>query len=324
MADHPATDNIIATTLPGMIAEVYDNVYFGTPVTAFLYMNGVFKTEPGGHSIVRTIQNKSVANLHTHDGGFHTMTATTRQGFVTASFPWKYFVGDITWTTKENVQNSGTRAVVNLLAQKVKALTEEHQQFLETRTLGEYDNSTATEPSGIRTMLKKDGTVGGIDPTANSNANAWWNPKEVDKEAAAPAVVHLSELFLELSKGNTKRPNLILSTSKKFHALKTEANKLQRFTHDGLESLGVPYTMVENIPYIPSDVDIATAAGLEDTKIYVLTTDSIEFCRSDAVWMNTSEMDTLSEKLGKQMTMESAGNLIVTERRVNGYLKYNT
>ena len=324
MADHPATDNIIATTLPGMIAKVFDNVYFGTPVTTFFYMNGVFMDEPGGHNIVRTIQNQNVTNVHDYTGGFDTISATTRQAFVTASFAWKYFRGDVTWTDKEEVQNYGERAIVKLLAQKVDKFKTEHQQYLETRCLGEYDSGDAGELSGLRTLLKKGATVGGIDPTANSNEHSWWEPKEVDKGGTAPDYDHLSELFLELSKGNTMRPNLIVSTSKKYHAFKAKATSRQRFTHDGLESLGVPYTMVENIPYIPSDVDQAKAAGLEDTKVYVVSTPSLEFCRSSALWMKSDGMNPLSEKGGMQQVMRSAGNLICTERRVNGYLKYNS
>lgn len=337
MPAHPATSNLAATTIENITDFLADNVTIGKPFTERMNRMGRIKTRSGGIDLIEPIKTGKVAGVEKYTGRLETLTLTNPTFTTTAKFPWAYFWGHIVMTTEEKNANQAPEAFIDLMGAKTEQALDELKEHLEVRMLGKFNATDAAETIGISHLLDPASggakTIGGIttntsDSDSSNWVNGYWDVKHVDKASTAYAREHFDEIFSEISQGNTRRPTLILSTYNKFIAEKKARYTYERYPHVNGGSLsafatGAEHLMIDDIPWIWSDVDAAEDASFGDDRIYIINEQTLCYAKSSNTWMNNTGWRTRDAGTADYTIFECAGNLTINERRVNGVLEYD-
>lgn len=126
----------------------------------------------GGSKAVFPLQYAANGSFQYYSG-YDVLTPVHGEEIVTAAeYDWKQAAVFIPMSGLEEAQNSGDRAVISLLKQKVENAEMTFAEQMETAFL----NNVGTESSGkawagLPSLVESTGTVGGI----NSGTNAYWN-----------------------------------------------------------------------------------------------------------------------------------------------------
>ena len=116
----PNLSEIITTTLRNRSKSLADNVTNHNALLRRLNENGNVSTVTG-RQIVRELEYASNGTVGFYSG-YETLDVSPSDVLTSATFDYKQLAGNVTISGLEQIQNSGTEAVINLLESRIGVL----------------------------------------------------------------------------------------------------------------------------------------------------------------------------------------------------------
>lgn len=261
----PNLSEIITTTLRNRSKSLADNVSNHNALLSRLNQNGNISTVTG-REIVRELEYASNGTVGFYSG-YETLDVSPSDVLTSATFAYKQMAGNVTISGLEQIQNSGTEAIINLLESRIGVLEKTMANTLSTSLYSDGTGSDGKEVGGLQLLVADagTGTVGGI----NSTTYTFWKNAQTTATSSAFSTTNvqadMNTMYLNLVRGNDS-PDLIMADGNAYKAFLGSLQAIQRITSDGMAKSGFT-----SVAYLNSDVVFDDACPQD--KMYMLNTD---------------------------------------------------
>jgi len=261
----PNLSEIITTTLRNRSKSLADNVSNHNALLTRLSQNGNISTVTG-REIVRELEYASNGSVNFYTG-YETLDVSPSDVLTSATFSYKQLAGNVTISGLEQIQNSGTEAIINLLESRIGVLEKTMANTLSTSLYSDGTGSDGKEVGGLQLLVADagTGTVGGI----NSTTYTFWKNAQTTATSTAFSTTNvqadMNTMYLNLVRGNDS-PDLIMADGNAYKAFLGSLQAIQRITSDGMAKSGFT-----SVAYLNSDVVFDDACPQD--KMYMLNTD---------------------------------------------------
>ena len=261
----PNLSEIITTTLRNRSKSLADNVSNHNALLSRLNQNGNISTVTG-REIVRELEYASNGSVNFYTG-YETLDVSPSDVLTSATFDYKQMAGNVTISGLEQIQNSGTEAIINLLESRIGVLEKTMANTLSTSLYSDGTGSDGKEVGGLQLLVADagTGTVGGI----NSTTYTFWKNAQTTATSSAFSTTNvqadMNTMYLNLVRGNDS-PDLIMADGNAYKAFLGSLQAIQRITSDGMAKSGFT-----SVAYLNSDVVFDDACPQD--KMYMLNTD---------------------------------------------------
>ena len=261
----PNLSEIITTTLRNRSKSLSDNVSNHNALLTRLSQNGNISTVTG-REIVRELEYASNGSVNFYTG-YETLDVSPSDVLTSATFSYKQLAGNVTISGLEQIQNSGTEAIINLLESRIGVLEKTMANTLSTSLYSDGTGSDGKEVGGLQLLVADagTGTVGGI----NSTTYTFWKNAQTTATSSAFSTTNvqadMNTMYLNLVRGNDS-PDLIMADGNAYKAFLGSLQAIQRITSDGMAKSGFT-----SVAYLNSDVVFDDACPQD--KMYMLNTD---------------------------------------------------
>lgn len=312
---------LVTTTFRKHRRQVIDNVGLNNALLRRIMDKKQYKTEDGGLTIAAPLE---YANNGTYQrySGFDTLNISASDVLTAAEFSWKQIAISVVSSGRELRINNGDSRIVNLASSRLKNAI---RTFKNNFSADMYSDGTLTNQIGGLQALVADagtGTVGGI------NSSTWTFWQNAVQSAAAPlqgggAITPSSStmeslmlpLWLNQVRGDDK-PDLIVASNDYFTFFELSQTPLRRYAPEDSGKTGFL-----SMKYKTADVIFDGGSGIPDAHMYFLNTDYLQLCvHRDADLEVMDEMRPINQDAAV-VTILWMGNMIVTNRRLQGVLK---
>ena len=261
----PNLSELITTTLRNRSKSLSDNVSNHNALLSRLNQNGNISTVTG-REIVRELEYASNGTVGFYTG-YETLDVSPSDVLTSATFAYKQMAGNVTISGLEQIQNSGTEAIINLLESRIGVLEKTMANTLSTSLYSDGTGSDGKEVGGLQLLVADagTGTVGGI----NSTTYTFWKNAQTTATSSAFSTTNvqadMNTMYLNLVRGNDS-PDLIMADGNAYKAFLGSLQAIQRITSDGMAKSGFT-----SVAYLNSDVVFDDACPQD--KMYMLNTD---------------------------------------------------
>ena len=260
----PNLSEIITTTLRNRSRSLADNVSNHNPLLNRMRERGNM-TLITGRDIVRELEysdNGSVAFYN----GYEVLDTSPSDVLTAAVFEYKQLAGNVTISGREQIQNSGELAIINLLEARIGNLERSMENSLASSLFSDGTGTSGKEIGGLQLVVADagSGTVGGI----NSSTFTFFQNKQATATSSAFSTTNIqsdmNSLYIQLVRG-TDAPDLVVAGSTPYTTFLATLQTLQRVADSRLADLG--FTAVK---YLNSDV--VYDSNCDASRMYFLNT----------------------------------------------------
>tara|TARA_R110000744_G_scaffold2621_2_gene10423 strand:- start:703 stop:1644 length:942 start_codon:yes stop_codon:yes gene_type:complete len=261
----PNLSEIITTTLRNRSKNLADNVTNHNALLSRLNGKGNTNTVTG-RQIVRELEYASNGTVGFYSG-YETLDVSPSDVLTSATFEYKQLAGNVTISGLEQIQNSGTEAVINLLDSRIGVLEKTLMNTLSTSLYSDGTGTDGKEVGGLQLIVADagTGTVGGI----NSTTYSFWQNAQTTASSSAFSTTNvqadMNTMYLNLVRGSDS-PDLIMADGNAYKSFLGSLQAIQRITSDSMAKSGFT-----SVAYLNSDVIYDDAAPTN--KMYFLNTD---------------------------------------------------
>jgi len=335
-------DALLSTTLDAYVGggSMFDQIFKDSAFLAFLRLTDAVKKQNGGERIRVPLMYGDNSTIKSYSG-YDTLDTTPQDGMTTAFYEWREIGGTISISRKEERQNSGEAALINLLQSKIKQAEMTMRETLNSQLLqGTVSGTTFVPGNGAKDLnplgyfLRKDNTA---NPAAGGNvgniaaSNAWWRhhtavfdsgSKDTGNDFAISVTtwkglnVALKRLYNFCSRGTGGAPNAFVMDQVSFESYESSLDDKVRYTNTKMADMGFDTVKLrgatclwdELVPSIDTG-DVAGAANFVgtafalNTNFYHLIIDS----ETDIVTTPFVEPENQTAKTAKILFMGNAG-----------------
>ena len=261
----PNLSEIVTTTLRNRSRTLSDNVSNHNALLRRLRENGN-QTSVTGRDIVRELEYADNGTVQFYSG-YETLDVSPSDVLTSAVFDYKQLSGSVTISGLEQIKNSGTEAIINLLEARINVLEKSLMNSLSTSLYSDGTGSSGKEVGGLQLIVADagTGTVGGI----NSSTFTFWQNAQTTATSSAFSVANvqadMNTIYLSLVRG-ADSPDLVMAGTNAYTAFLGSLQAIQRITSDGLATSGFT-----SLQYLNSDVVFDSACNTN--RMYFLNTD---------------------------------------------------
>ena len=193
-----------------------------------LRKHGGVKPFDGGTSITENIMYSAPGSNAQAYSGTDTLNTNVGEHLTLAQWGITQYSTSVTITGLEIAQNSGKSRMLDLLETRITAAEADLSNLIQTHIYG--DGSVANSLVGVGAMIpvaNTAGVYGGIDRVANT----WWRNKSSSGTVLTAANIQQKyrQLFLQIGRNESERPNIIVASAAHFDLLMESMVALQRF-----------------------------------------------------------------------------------------------
>ena len=261
----PNLSEIVTTTLRNRSRTLSDNVSNHNALLRRLRENGN-QTSVTGRDIVRELEYADNGTVQFYSG-YESLDVSPSDVLSAAVFDYKQLAGNVTISGLEQIKNSGTEAIINLLEARINVLEKSMMNSLSTAIYSDGTGSSGKEVGGLQLIVADagTGTVGGI----NSSTFTFWQNVQTTATSSAFSTSNVQDdmnnIYLQLVRG-ADSPDLVMAGTNAYKAFLGSLQAIQRITSDDLARSG--FTSVQ---YLNSDVVFDSACNTN--RMYFLNTD---------------------------------------------------
>jgi len=308
----PNLSELITTTLRNRSKSLADNVTNHNALLRRLSENGNLTTVTG-RQIVRELEYASNGTVGFYSG-YETLDVSPSDVLTSATYDYKQMAGNVTISGLEQIQNSGTEAVINLLESRIGVLEKTMSNILSTSLYSDGTGTNGKEVGGLQLLVADagTGTVGGI----NSSTFTFFQNVQTTATSSAFSTTNIQSdmntIYLSLVRG-ADSPDLIMADTNAYKSFLGSLQAIQRVTSDRVASSG--FTSVQ---YLNSDVIFDDACPAN--KMYFLNTDylRLEVAANRNFVPGESRMSVSQDALVQPMFW--SGNLTCSNRALQGVI----
>ena len=308
----PNLSEIVTTTLRNRSKTLSDNVSNHNALLRRLRENGN-QTSVTGRDIVRELEYADNGTVQFYSG-YETLDVSPSDVLSAAVFDYKQLAGNVTISGLEQVKNSGTEAIINLLEARINVLEKSLMNSLSTSLYSDGTGSSGKEVGGLQLIVADagTGTVGGI----NSSTYTFWQNAQTTATSSAFSVANvqtdMNTIYLSLVRG-ADSPDLVMAGTNAYTAFLGSLQAIQRITSDDMARSGFT-----SLQYLNSDVVFDSAANTN--RMYFLNTDylRLEVAASRDFVPGEAKMSVNQDSLITPMFW--SGNLTCSNRALQGVI----
>lgn len=219
-------DALTATTRKHYIPTLVDNVFNATPTLQYLSRKA--KTAPGGEKLVQPLiyaSNTARGSFR----GYDVLQVAPTDEITAAEYDWKELYVTLTISQREQAQNRGTAAVLNLLESKMEIARQSLTEMFSQQLFGDGSGNNGKDIDGIVAAIDDGSEVddyGGI----KRSENPWWMAQVddnggVDRELSLGVI---NRMITRTTRGSD-RPDLIVTTDVLWDSLWELLQQQQRY-----------------------------------------------------------------------------------------------
>jgi len=257
-------DALLSTTLMNLKPVMFDNIFKSSAYLAAMREYGGVEKLNGGVAIERVLMYEENETFASYEG-YDIIDTTPQDGITRATYRWAEIGGSITISRREERQNSGEAAMLNLFKQKTEQAEMSAKSILNKQSLQGTVSSTTFVPGNdakdvlpLGYFLRKDPAT---DPTAGGNVGNlsgstydWWRHRSANLGGSAASDdtfgltvstyaglrVGLYRLYNHCSRGaDGSGPNICLADQTTFETYENSLDQLKRYgMDDKLASMG--------------------------------------------------------------------------------------
>lgn len=308
----PNLSEIVTTTLRNRSKSLADNVSNHNALLKRLKENGNTNLVTG-RQIVRELEHADNSTVGFYSG-YESLDVSPSEVLSAATYDYKQMAGNVTISGLEQIQNSGTEAVINLLESRINVLEKSLMNKLSTSLYSDGTGTSGKEVGGLQLLVSDAGTgvVGGI----NSTTFPFWKSQQITASSSAFSTANvqtdMNNMYLKLVRG-ADSPDLIMADATAYKAFLGSLQAIQRITSDGMANSGFT-----SVAYLNSDVIFDDACP--ENKMYFLNTDYIrlETAASRNFVPGEAKMSINQDALVTPMFW--SGNLTCSNRALQGVI----
>jgi len=308
----PNLSEIVTTTLRNRSKSLADNVSNHNALLKRLKENGNTNLVTG-RQIVRELEHADNSTVGFYSG-YESLDVSPSEVLSAATYDYKQMAGNVTISGLEQIQNSGTEAVINLLESRINVLEKSLMNKLSTSLYSDGTGTSGKEVGGLQLLVSDAGTgvVGGI----NSTTFPFWKSQQITASSSAFSTANvqtdMNNMYLKLVRG-ADSPDLIMADATAYKAFLGSLQAIQRITSDGMANSGFT-----SVAYLSSDVIFDDACP--ENKMYFLNTDYIrlETAASRNFVPGEAKMSINQDALVTPMFW--SGNLTCSNRALQGVI----
>ena len=260
----PNLSEIITTTLRNRSRTLADNVSNHNPLLNRMRERGNL-TQVTGRDIVRELEYSDNSTVAFYNG-YEVLDTSPSDVLTAAVFEYKQLAGNVTISGREQIQNSGEQAIINLLEARIGNLERSMENSLASSLFSDGTGTSSKEIGGLQLVVADagTGTVGGI----NSSTFTFFQNKQATATSSAFSTTNIqsdmNSLYIQLVRG-TDAPDLVVAGSTPYTTFLATLQTLQRVADSRLADLG--FTAVK---YLNSDV--VYDSNCDASRMYFLNT----------------------------------------------------
>jgi hypothetical protein len=308
----PNLSEIVTTTLRNRSRTLSDNVSNHNALLRRLRENGN-QTSVTGRDIVRELEYADNGTVQFYSG-YETLDVSPSDVLSAAVFDYKQLAGNVTISGLEQVKNSGTEAIINLLEARINVLEKSLMNSLSTSLYSDGTGSSGKEVGGLQLIVADagTGTVGGI----NSSTYTFWQNAQTTATSSAFSVANvqsdMNTIYLSLVRG-ADSPDLVMAGTNAYTAFLGSLQAIQRITSDDLANSGFT-----SLQYLNSDVVFDSACNTN--RMYFLNTDYLRLEVAAARDFVPGEAKMSVNQDAMVTPMFWSGNLTCSNRALQGVI----
>lgn len=346
-------DALLSSTLDAYVSggTMFDNIFKDSAFLAALRQMGGVQKQNGGERIRAPLMYEGNQTIKSYSGE-ELLDTTLQDGITTAHYEWKELGGTIGITRKEERQNSGEAAILNLLEAKIKQAEMQMRETLNKQLVQGTVSGTTFVPGNAAKDLNPLGwflrKANATDPTVGGNVGniagatySWWRHNTAVADSAskdagnnfalsvstyAGLKVALKRMYNYCSRGSGGAPNLVLMDQNTFETYENALDTQIRYQNTALADMGFDTIKLrgatcvwdEQVPGmdtgdIPGATNFTGSAFFLNTNFYKLVIDS----QTDIVTTPFVEPENQTVKTAKILFM---GNAVCSNLRKLGVL----
>ena len=308
----PNLSEIVTTTLRNRSRTLSDNVSNHNALLRRLRENGN-QTSVTGRDIVRELEYSDNGTVQFYSG-YETLDVSPSDVLSAAVFDYKQLAGNVTISGLEQVKNSGTEAIINLLEARINVLEKSLMNSLSTSLYSDGTGTSGKEVGGLQLLVADagTGTVGGI----NSSTFTFWQNVQTTATSSAFSVANvqsdMNTIYLSLVRG-ADSPDLVMAGTNAYTAFLGSLQAIQRITSDDMARSGFT-----SLQYLNSDVVFDSSCNTN--RMYFLNTDylRLEVAASRDFVPGEAKMSVNQDAMVTPMFW--SGNLTCSNRALQGVI----
>ena len=308
----PNLSEIVTTTLRNRSKTLSDNVSNHNALLRRLRENGN-QTSVTGRDIVRELEYADNGTVQFYSG-YETLDVSPSDVLSAATYDYKQLAGNVSISGLEQIKNSGTEAIINLLEARINVLEKSMMNSLSTSLYSDGTGTSGKEVGGLQLLVSDagTGTVGGI----NSSTFTFWQNAQTTATSSAFSVANvqtdMNTIYLSLVRG-ADSPDLVMAGTNAYTAFLGSLQAIQRITSDDMARSGFT-----SLQYLNSDVVFDSAANTN--RMYFLNTDylRLEVAASRDFVPGEAKMSVNQDSLITPMFW--SGNLTCSNRALQGVI----
>jgi len=308
----PNLSEIVTTTLRNRSRTLSDNVSNHNALLRRLRENGN-QTSVTGRDIVRELEYADNGTVQFYSG-YERLDVSPSDVLSAAVFDYKQLAGNVTISGLEQVKNSGTEAIINLLEARINVLEKSLMNSLSTSLYSDGTGTSGKEVGGLQLIVADagTGTVGGI----NSSTYSFWQNEQTTATSSAFSVAYVQTdiypIYLSLVRG-ADSPDLVMAGTNAYTAFLGSLQAIQRITSDDMARSGFT-----SLQYLNSDVVFDSACNTN--RMYFLNTDylRLEVAASRDFVPGEAKMSVNQDAMVTPMFW--SGNLTCSNRALQGVI----
>lgn len=228
---------LVTTTLENRSGVMADNMSDNNGLLRRLKKKGNVKLVDGGRVIERELEYADNSTVKRYSG-YEPLNVSPSDVFTMAEYSWKQMAAAVTISGLEELINSGSSKLLDLLELRIKNAEKSMTNTLSADVYSDGTADNGKQMGGLQLLIADDpttGTVGNIN-RANSNSTFWRNQKWQATSDGGSAITaaniqpkHMNPLWYKLNRGLDK-PDLIIFGNDYFALYEQSLVAIQRIT----------------------------------------------------------------------------------------------
>lgn len=246
-------DDVITTTLRNRSKKLADNLSQNTALMFRLKERGKQRTFSGGRTIVEEIAFSGPGNF-AYYSGYDPIGISQTDMLTAAEYNIKQAAVAVSMSGLETLQNSGSEAVIDLMAARIEQAEREMVNNLSAGMYAAGTGSGGKEIGGLQLLVSDlgTGTVGGID----SSTYTWWKNAIYDfsdesaTAGASTIQTAMNTLYLRTLR-NRDAVDLVVADNTYYSYYWASLQAIQRVTNEKLAAAGFANLKFMNADVVP-------------------------------------------------------------------------